>query len=347
MLKKSFMFLWCAFALFAEKGQMAHVNQVDIYYETFGQKKNPAVLLIMGACCQSVIWHKDFCERLANEGFYVIRYDHRDAGLSTCFDFEQHPYDLMDMANDAIGVLDAAGVDNAHLFGVSMGSFIAELMAVRFPKRINSLLLLGSTCEIRPMNLALSGAPAEESCSFSSPTDEYLDWMKEFTKLSAQTDAEKLDLRVKGWDRLNGQKIPLNAEKNRDMQKTFLARLRYPQGIVNHLTMLSNESSEAIVRSIPSRVTVPTIIISGSEDPIYPPDHGEALAGMIEHSEYILLDGMGHIPNDHFYDLYISIIKRQALIGRKVPTTDLSSLRSSKQHMKHQICYKMSNDRRP
>jgi pimeloyl-ACP methyl ester carboxylesterase len=185
-------------------------------------------------------------------------------------------------------------------------------MSVHFPERIHTLLLLGSTCEIRPMNLALSGASAEESSSFSSPTSEYLTWMKEFTKLSAQTDEEKLDLRINGWDRLNGQKIPLNAEKNREMQKTFLERLHYPQGIVNHLTMLSSESSEAIVRSIPSSVKVPTTILHGSEDPIFPPDHGKGLARLIENSEYVLADGMGHIPNEHFYDLYISILKRQS-----------------------------------
>ncbi len=108
--------------------------------------------------------------------------------------------------------------------------------------------------------------------------------------------------------------------KNREMQKTFLARLRHPQGIVNHLTMLSSESSEALVRSIPSLVKIPTTIISGSEDPIYPLDHGKGLARLIENSEYVLADGMGHIPNEHFYDLYISILKRQSSTCNNITT---------------------------
>lgn len=301
-----------ACALFGSEEQMAHTNGVDICYETFGKKQDPAVLLIMGACAQGVIWDKVLCEKMANEGFYVIRYDHRDAGLSTCFDFKQNPYGLIDMAKDAVSVLDAAEIKQAHLFGVSMGSFIAELIAVHFPERVHTLLLLASTCEIRPMNLAFAGQPVDEKYAFSSPTDQYLAWVKEFMKLSPQTDEEKLDQRIEGWNRMNGQKIPLDAKMNREMQKTFLARLRYPQNVVNHLAVLADESSERIIRTVPFSVKVPTTILHGSEDPIFPSDHGEALARIIENSEYVLVDGMGHIPNDKFYDLYISVLKQQA-----------------------------------
>jgi pimeloyl-ACP methyl ester carboxylesterase len=136
--------------------------------------------------------------------------------------------------------------------------------------------------------------------------------MKEFMKLSPQTDEEKLQQRLEGWDRLNGRKIPLHEESTREIHIEFLARLRYPQGIINHVTMLKDETSEAIVRAIPSQVRVPTIVLQGSEDPIFPPDHGEALAKAIQHSEYFLAEGMGHIPNTHFYDLYINMLKQQS-----------------------------------
>lgn len=298
-------------SLFANQGQIAKVNDIEIWYETFGEKEKPALLLIMGGCCQGVIWHREFCERLAKEGFYVIRYDHRDSGLSTCFDFEKTPYNLMDMTRDALGVLDAAGVEKAHLFGVSLGGFLAELMAAYYPERVNSILLLGASCEIRPMNLAYSGAPPEKNQIYSSPTPEYLAWMLEFMKLSPQTDEEKLAQRIEGWNKLNGQKFPLNARINREIHQEFLSRLRYPQGLINHITMLNSIESEALLRTVPSKIRVPTVILHGSEDPIFPPDHGKALSQKIENSKYFLVDGMGHVPSDHFYDLYIAILKEQ------------------------------------
>lgn len=313
MLKKIFTLLLSSVSLFGIEGQIAHINQIDIWYEAFGKKEDPAVLLIMGGCCQGVIWDKAFCEKVAQGGFYVIRYDHRDAGLSTCFDFQKNPYDLMDMTEDAVGILDAAGIKKAHLFGVSLGGFIAELMAGHFPERVHTILVMGSSCEIHPMNLTYAGYPPQESSVFSPPSSQYLAWMREFMKLSPQTDEEKLSQRIEGWNRLNGQKIPLNEETSRKIHKAFLARLLYPQGIINHITMLRDERSEVLVRTAPSLVKVPTVILQGSEDPIFPPDHGEALARAIENSEYFLVDGMGHIPNDHFYDFYISILKRQAL----------------------------------
>jgi pimeloyl-ACP methyl ester carboxylesterase len=299
-------------SLFAGQEQIAKANGIDIWYETFGEKENPALLLIMGGCCQGVIWHRDLCNSLADEGFYVIRYDHRDSGLSTCFDYEKDPYDLMDMTKDAVGVLDAAGIIKAHLFGVSMGGLISELLAAYYPEKVHTITLLGSTCDIRPMNLALAGQAPEENALYSPPRPHYLAWMKEFMKLSPETHEEKLAQRMEGWNRLNGQIYPLDEKINREMQTEFLLRLRYPQGMINHIAMLNTQSSEEHVRTAPAEIRVPAVILQGSEDPIFPPDHGEALSRAIVGSEYIPVEGMGHIPNEHFYDLYIDVLKRQA-----------------------------------
>jgi len=311
MLRKFFVCLLSSLTLFASQGQVATANGIDIWYETFGKKEDPALLLIMGGCCQGVLWDEVFCERLAQEGFYVIRYDHRDSGLSACFDFEKSPYGLMDMTKDAVGVLDVAGVKKAHLFGISLGGLLAELLAGYFPERVHTILVMGFSCDIHPMNLAFAGLSPEEKGVFSPPSPRYLSWMKEFMKLSPQTDEEKLAQRLEGWNRLNGQKIPLNEKSNRAIHMEFLSRLRYPQGIINHITMLRDEQSEAFVRTVPFLVKVPTVILQGSEDPIFSPDHGEALNRAIENSEYFLVDGMGHVPNDYFYDFYIDILKRQ------------------------------------
>jgi len=290
---------------------MATANGIDIWYETFGKKENPAVLLIMGACAQAICWDQTFCEKLANEGFYVIRYDHRDAGLSSSFDFVKSPYDLMDMAKDAIQVLDSQNITQAHVFGISLGGYLAELLGAYFQERVHTITLMGVACDIRPMNLSFAGLPVDNTAP-SPPKPEYLAWMKEFLKLSPQTNEEKLANRLEGWNMLNGQKIPLNEKTNRKIHTEFLSRLRYPQGMANHMAVLGSKQSEEWILTTPYKIKVPTIILQGSEDPIVPPDHGVCLHRAIEGSEYVLVEGMGHTPNDHFYDLYINILKHQA-----------------------------------
>lgn len=294
------------------EGHVAKANEIDIWYETFGDEKNKPLLLIMGGCCQGVLWHRQFCENLAAEGFYVIRYDHRDSGLSSCFNYETNPYGLMDMAKDAVGLLDAIGIPKTHLFGVSVGAFLAEIMAGYFAHRVSSLLLLGSTCDIRSMNLAYAGKPLEKNAILSPPKQKYLDLMFDFMKHSPQTHEEKLAQRIEGWNQLSGHVFPLDAKINREMQEEFLARLRYPQGILNHITMLNTFQSEELVRLAPLKIQTPTVILHGSEDSVFPLDHGEALSKQIKNSEYIPVEGMGHIPSNQFYDLYIEILKQQS-----------------------------------
>ncbi len=312
MFKKMISFLLSGVPLFAGQGEIVKANGIDIWYETFGEKENPSLLLIMGGCCQGVIWPKVFCERLAKEGFYVIRYDNRDTGLSTCFNLETNPYDLMDMAKDAIGLLDAIGVKKAHLFGVSMGGWLAQIIGAYYPEKIETITVMGSSCEIRPMNLAYAGLPPEPDAILSPPTPEYLAWMKEFMKLSPKTDEENLAQRLEGWNKLNGQKVPLDETINREIHTEFLSRLRYPQGIVNHVIMMRSPRSEELVRKTPSKIQLRVVILQGSEDPIFRADHGEALHHLIAGSEYRFVEGMGHVPNDHFFDLYVDILKRQA-----------------------------------
>jgi pimeloyl-ACP methyl ester carboxylesterase len=293
---------------------MARVNGIDLWYETFGKKQDPAVLLITGAGCQGVLWDLVFCEKLVREGFYVIRYDHRDAGLSTCFDFKKDPYGLIDLAKDAIGLLDMLGIERAHLFGNSMGGFLSEILSVHFPERVLSILLLGTTCEMHPTNRAFARLPSEKRSPLPPPSVEYLEWTFKLMKLMETpiTEKEQLELRLEGWKRLNGRGIPLNEKNIREMLRLFIARLRNPQAVFNHITMLQDPRSEALVRTIPDQIKVPTVILQGSEDPVFPPGHGEALSKLIKNAEYHLLEGQGHIPHDHFYETYVDILKRQA-----------------------------------
>jgi pimeloyl-ACP methyl ester carboxylesterase len=137
-------------------------GEVEIWYETFGKKEEPAVLLISGATAQGSMWPSEFCQKLAGKGFFVIRYDHRDTGRSTHIDYETEPYDLLDMAKDASELLDKLAVKRAHLVGSSLGSAIAQILSVHYPDKVSSMTLMATTADSRPLHLALQGLPAEE-----------------------------------------------------------------------------------------------------------------------------------------------------------------------------------------
>src|SRR3954469_5585307 len=122
---------------------MATVGAVDLCYDAFGDRGRPTLLLIMGLGQQLIHWPEDFCRQLAAEGFRVVRFDNRDSGRSTHLPGRR--YTIADMADDAVGLLDALGVDSAHVVGASLGGMIAQTIAIRHPGRVRSLASLMST----------------------------------------------------------------------------------------------------------------------------------------------------------------------------------------------------------
>jgi pimeloyl-ACP methyl ester carboxylesterase len=121
-------------------------NNIEIWYEEFGESTNPAVLLIMGAGCQGIMWNMELINGIINASYHVIRFDNRDTGLSTWIDdFNATPYSYEDMAADTIGLMDALNIEKAHIIGWSMGGMIAQLMAIHYPDRVLSLTSWMST----------------------------------------------------------------------------------------------------------------------------------------------------------------------------------------------------------
>lgn len=293
-----------------EKEGLVKANGINIWYETFGQKNDPPLLLIMGGCCQGMMWPTEFCEQLAAEKFYVIRYDHRDTGYSTCFDFEINPYNIFDMTKDALGLLDALEIKKAHLCGLSMGGPIAELLSVYYPERVLTITLMATSCDFRPMNLAYAGLPPEEN-SLSRTKEIYLSWMRQFLACPPKNQEEAFEQRMSCWRILNGTVAPFEETLYRELHRLFLFRSKSPESIKNHIKVCSN--SEHIVKAVPQQVRVPTLIFHGTEDPIVPPDHGEALAKAISKSRYFLIDGFGHVLNIQFYTFMIGKIKELSL----------------------------------
>lgn len=296
--------------LMAIDGHIAQANQIHIWYETFGQKKDPAFLLIMGAGGQGLIWPTEFCERLAKQGFYVIRYDQRDAGLSTCIDFTRNPYTLFDMALDAISLLDALEINKAHVFGLSMGGAIAELMAGHFPERVATIALMGCHFDYRPYDLAMAGLPLEPGL-LSSPKEQYLRAMEAIVKVSASTEDEKIEQRLKAWNLLNGAVFPLDEHATRQLQREYLAHCLHPENVKNYRQVIHR--SIEMISDVHSKIHVPTVIFQGSEDPILGPDHAKGLKQAIPGSKYYYVEGMGHLPNSHFYDFLIAKLKHNII----------------------------------
>lgn len=287
-------------------GQIAQTQGINIWYETFGNSNDPAMLLIMGGCCQGTLWPEEFCHQIANEGLYVIRYDHRDTGDSTCFDFEKNPYDLGDMAQDALDLLDFLEIEKAHLFGLSMGGPIAGLMAKQSPERIQSIVLISTSPDFRPLNLALQKKDAEEG-SLSRPTQEYLDFMAIFLENPPETHDEMLEARVETWKFLASSHLPFNEKRERELQAEFLERMRYPEGLVNHIKAIS--LSEELIRQAFCHLQVPVTIFHGTVDPIFPSDHGQALAEEMTNAKLLLVPNMGHGLHETCYSLYVEEIK--------------------------------------
>ena len=116
-------------------------NDVHICTESFGEINNPTILLIMGATASMIYWEEEFCKRLSNQGFHIIRYDNRDVGKSITYEYGHPEYTFEDLADDAIQVLDAYKVDKAHIVGMSMGGIITQIIALKHPSRVLTISL--------------------------------------------------------------------------------------------------------------------------------------------------------------------------------------------------------------
>lgn len=284
-------------------------DPVGIYYKTYGKKEDPAILLVMGMGGQHILWPTEMVEGLADEDFYVITFDLRDSGQSISYDFDSDPYDLMDLARDGIGILDHLDIQKAHVVGLSMGGPIAELMSVHHTHRVSSITLIATSADFRPLHLAFDGLPPEPGL-LSSPTEDYNECRSRFL-LAAPNSDEWLLRRLELWRVLEGSGIPFDEEYYQQLLHNYLRRQKNPATLKNYVR--ATKASEDLIRTVPFQVTVPTLILQGSEDPIFASDHGLALTSAIAHSRYLQIFGMGHQPNRYFSAMLVEAIKKHTL----------------------------------
>ncbi len=273
---------------------IAKLNNINIWWESFGDSSDPTALLIMGANANAMQWTKEFIDPFVKAGFHVIRYDNRDIGKSTwltnepSFNFEggsvvasEVSYNLEDMAFDAIGLLDSLGIDKAHIIGASMGGMITQVIGLDYPERSLTLTPIMSSPGI-----------GLEDDNLQGPTTEMVDAIVESMSLNMKGEYE--DALVVNYRVLSGSRFPFNEDKFRLKAKEIIEHGHNP--FCGHGAAVGQSAHRG---SRLSDIQIPTLVIHGTEDAILPYDHGEALAQGIPNAELMTLEGVGHeIPEE-------------------------------------------------
>jgi pimeloyl-ACP methyl ester carboxylesterase len=265
------------------------VHGIRLWTEDFGDRRNPTLLLIMGASAQGIQWPEPFIQQLVDRGFHVIRYDNRDTGQSSCFDFAEQPYNLDDLASDAIGVLDAYDVESAHVAGASMGGMITQTLMIQYPQRVRSASIIMSS----PLAGSRDGMPMLMADDLPGPDPE---WLAKIVALQqtmpTNTVEEMIDMRVAMFTSLAGR-MPVDTAALRDVAKREVARATNFAAQANH-SLAIGASSPNDRRPLLKKTSIPTLVIHGTDDPILPYPHGKALAAAIPGAKLLSFDGMGH-----------------------------------------------------
>ena len=284
----------------------APTNGIELFYEEEGDPAGDPMLLVMGLAAQLTAWPQPFVDDLVSRGFRVLRPDNRDCGLSTSLDglpanlFEamadpaMAPYRLVDMAADAVGLLDHLGIASAHVVGVSMGGMIAQVMALDHGPRVRSLCSIMST----------TGAP-----DVGQPTAEAV--MAMLTP--PPPDREGVVARSVEMASIIGSRThPLDAAEARARSGAAYDRAYRPEGALRQLTaILASPDRTDRLR----RLRVPTVVIHGLQDTLIQPDGGRATAAAIRRSELIELADMGHDLPAHLWPLIADAIEKNARRG--------------------------------
>ncbi|MEV4770352.1 alpha/beta fold hydrolase [Micromonospora humida] len=272
-------------------------GHLRLWTERFGQPDDPTVLLVMGTSTQGIGWPDELVEALVDSGRQVIRFDHRDTGRSDSVDFTTHPYTLADLATDAVAVLDAYGVATAHIVGTSLGAAIGQWLAVHRAARVRTLTAMASS----PMGnnpgpawaRALAGRPAAQG-ELPPPTARFLDHLMDAARAPRATARQRVDADVQTWRILNGDVLPFDEPAARRFVEHCHDRAGNLAAAANH--DLAGRRWDDDRRASLSGITAATLVLHGSDDPLFPPAHGEALAAQIPTARLEIVPGMGHHP---------------------------------------------------
>ena len=272
-------------------------NGIDIEVEDTGadgsQNDRPVVLLIMGLGMQLIAWPQDFVQPLVDAGYRVIRHDNRDIGLSEGFDHAprhnflwqtvrsriglpvRSPYTLQDMAHDSLGVLDALGIDKAHVVGASMGGMIAQRVAASSPARVRSLTSIMSSSGAR----SLPGPDPKIAAALLRPPP-------------ARDEASLVAFSL-GFIRLIGSPaFPSDEAQLRERLTLSLRRGYRPAGLFRQMLAIGADTDQRL--DVLGRIRCPTLVLHGEADRLVPIEGGRDTARRITGARFVAIPGMGH-----------------------------------------------------
>lgn len=286
---------------------LAHNGSVDIYYEAFGDPADPALLMVNGLGSQLINYRTEWVERFVARGFFAIRFDNRDVGLSTKFDdvSPQYrsalealrdgqpvdtPYRLADMADDAVAVLDALGIEQAHVMGLSMGGMIVQQLAIDHPEHLLSVTSVMSSTGDRDV-----GQPSKEA--FAA-----------LTAAPATDRASAIERHLSGL-RIFGSPEHLDVERQSQFAGEAFDRCFDPAGVARQMIaiMASGSRSEAL-RS----VLVPTLVLHGDRDKLVDISGGRRTAECIPGARFVVMEGMGHDYPPAYWDRWVELVGEHA-----------------------------------
>lgn len=294
--------------------RFARVGEVELCYEELGDPSGEPMLLVMGLGTQLIHWHPRFCELLGERGFRVIRFDNRDAGRSSRVDAPPpatvpmlfglrhgRAYGLGEMADDAVGLLDALEIADAHMTGISMGGMIAQAAAYRHPGRVRSLGLISTGSGKR---IALLPSMRALGTLLSKP---------------ARSREQFVETVTKTFEVIGSPAYPMDAEREAEFRATLAAswdRGHHPAGVARQLHAITSSGDRS--RKLRG-VRAPTVVIHGDSDPLIRPAAGKSVARAIPGAELRIIEGMGHDMPPALFEELVEAIAANAARSEAAP----------------------------
>ncbi|WP_257669769.1 macrolide hydrolase EstT [Parapedobacter tibetensis] len=272
-------------------------NDIELYTESFGNENNHPILLVAGATVSMLYWDAEFCQKLADKGFFVIRYDNRDVGKSTFYEPGTTPYDIVDLTNDAISILDGYKIDNAHFVGMSLGGLISQIASIKYPDRVKSLTLLST------------GPWGDSDPTIPEMDTRIIDFHAKSGNVDWTNEDSVVNYMVEGFALMSGRKQFDKKRSEKYIREEFNSANNYIS-MFNHAALQGGEEYWNRLNEIKQ----PTLIIHGTDDKIWHFKNASVLLEKIKGSKLITLEGTGHELHFEDWNLIIDgIDKRQEI----------------------------------
>ena len=289
-----------------QESQIDIGNDIKLHVEIGGMENQETILLIMGLGAQMLIWPDYFCDALINAGYRVIRFDNRDIGLSSKIRHKGArlnqlklmsrftlglpnagaPYTLYDMAEDTSRLMDALHLEKAHVIGASMGGMIAQILAAKYPHKVQTLNLLFTS----------------NNRAFLPPP-----FPKQFLSLMGRPKSTDEEGMVEHSSKLFtniGSPGHVDKAEAQEIARKLYRRSFHPAGVMQHFLAVLCTGS---LRDIDRQIKQPTMVVHGSKDRLLPPSHGRAVAKAIQGAKFEMIDGMGHDIPKYFVPQLVNL----------------------------------------